>query len=76
MLRATGSTGRRKGPASFNFFRDRTVDWQNRYCATVRVDSSDEAEVEGSETGFVVGGGGTGAARFEIVAEGGGGGGK
>jgi len=40
MLRATASTGRRKGLASFNFFNERTVDWQKRYCAVLRVDET------------------------------------
>ena len=39
MLRAMGSTGRRKGPASFSFFRVRTVDWQKRNWAVLKDDS-------------------------------------
>lgn len=37
MLRATGSTGRRKGPASFSFRKLRTVEMQNLYCEALRV---------------------------------------
>ena len=32
-----GSTGFRKGPAAFIFFRVRIVDTQKRYCATLNV---------------------------------------
>lgn len=37
MPRATGSTGLRKGTASFIFFNVRTVDVQKRHCATDNV---------------------------------------
>ena len=54
MLRATGSTGRKKGAASFIFFKVRTVDWQNRHWLTLSVDESGEllAEVMDCSTGM------------------------
>jgi hypothetical protein len=60
MLSATGSTGRRKGEASFTFFKLRMVDWQKRNCALLRVDG-----------GGV--GGGIGVPAIETAAEAGGG---
>jgi hypothetical protein len=38
MLSPMTSTGRKKGAASFCFFNDRIVDWQNRNCAMLRFD--------------------------------------
>lgn len=41
MLRATGSTGLKKGPASFIFLSVRTVDVENRHCARLRLITDD-----------------------------------
>jgi hypothetical protein len=59
-LRATASTGRRKGLASFNFFNERIVDWQKRYCAVLKVDG-----------GVGVGGVGVPLEKVEVEAGGG-----
>ena len=52
-MRITGSTGRRKGLASFSFLSVRIVDWQNFHCLA----SKDGGEV-GTGVVAVDGGGG------------------
>lgn len=50
MFKATGSTGCRKGPVSFIFFKVRIVDVENRHCAVVRVGSPARAVGVGRRT--------------------------
>lgn len=63
MLRAMGSTGRRKGPDSFIFFKMRTVDVQNFHCCTLNVGGPVGAAgvkagaATGAESGVGAGGG-------------------
>lgn len=57
MFKAIGSTGRRKGVASFCFFNWRTVPRQKRYCGRLKVDESVDGGVLESDTAVDGGGG-------------------
>ena len=65
MLSPMTSTGRKKGAASFCFFNDRIVDWQNRNCAMLRFDGP---------AGEFDDGGVSTASTIDIAADEGGGG--
>ena len=71
MLSATGSTGRKNGAASFNFFNVLTVDCRKRYCWRPIVDSGGK-DVEPEVVGGIVDGGG-GAGLADMAADAGGG---